>query len=134
MIIKKDNTFEKVGYILVLLMVMLQGFYAVFAYLDPALFYMIRGTELVVSGDAAWVKIYASRTLFIALIIGYLLHLRSYKILMWAALFGVVMPVVDASLAYQAHASWLVVIKHIATVVYLLVIFFVLRVVVKKSP
>lgn len=53
---------------------------------------------------------------------------------MWAALFGVVMPVVDASLAYQAHASWLVVIKHIATVVYLLVIFFVLRVVVKKAP
>lgn len=42
MIIKKDNTFEKVGYILVLLMVMLQGFYAVLAYLDPALFSMIR--------------------------------------------------------------------------------------------
>ena len=130
---KNYNTFEKLGYVLVLLMAMIQGFYAIFAYVDPAAFATIRGTDLVVAGDADWVIIYASRTLFIALITGYLLHSRSYKILMWAALFGVVMPVADVLLAYQAQAPLKVVIKHLATIVYLLVTFFVLRVVVNKQ-
>lgn len=124
---------ERLGFILVLLMALLQGGYAIYAYIDPASFAILRGTELLVVGDLDWVKIYASRTLFVALIIGYLVFLRNYRILAWASLFGAVMPVTDAILAYQAQAPDKVVLKHVATVVYLLVTFFVLQVIVRKQ-
>lgn len=124
---------NKIGFMLVLLMALLQGFYAVFAYLDPAAFSNLRGTVLASTGDLDWVKIYASRTLFVSLIIGYLLYLRNYKILVWAALFGTVMPVTDGWLAYQAGASFDVVAKHVATVVYLIATFIVLQTVVKRE-
>ena len=130
---EKSKALEYLGYVLVLLMAILQAAYAVYAYFDPAAFADLRGTALQLSGDADWVKIYASRTLFVALIIGFLLYLRNYKILAWAALFGLVMPLTDAWLAYQALASDKVVIKHVITAVYLLVTFFVLRAVVRKS-
>ena len=124
---------EKCGFVLVLLMALLQGGYAIYAYLDPTGFSVLRGTELFAVGDSDWVKIYASRTLFVALIIGYLLYSRNYRVLVWAALFGAVMPVADALLAYQAQAPGKVVLKHIATVVYLLITFFVLQVIVSKQ-
>jgi hypothetical protein len=129
----KHNFLERSGYVLVLLMALLQGGYAIYAYVDPFAFSVLRGTELLVSGDSDWVKIYASRTLFVALIIGFLLYSRNYKILVWAALIGVVMPVTDALLAYQAQAPTAIVYKHIATVIYLLVTFFVLKVIVRKQ-
>ena len=129
----KHGALERSGYILVLLMALLQGGYAIFAYVDPAAFSILRGTELLDVGDSDWVKIYASRTLFVALIIGYLLYRRNYKVLAWASLFGAVMPVTDALLAYQAQAPDKVVFKHIATVIYLLVTFFVLQVIVRKK-
>ena len=90
------------GFLLVALMAILQGFYAIYAFVDPTAFAMLRGTELVVVGDSDWVRIYASRTLFVALVIGYLLYLQNYRILKWVAIFGVVMPVADAVLSYQA--------------------------------
>ena len=114
-------------------MVLLQGGYAIYAYIDPASFAILRGTELVVVGDGDWVKIYASRTLFVALIIGYLLFSRNYRILVWASLFGAVMPITDAILAYQAQAPDKVVLKHAVTVVYLLATSFVLQVIVRKQ-
>ena len=114
-------------------MALLQGGYAIFAYVDPAAFSVFRGTDLLDAGDSDWVAIYASRTLFVALIIGYLLYWRNYKVLAWASLFGAVMPVTDALLAYQAQAPDKVVFKHIATVIYLLVTFFVLQVIVRKK-
>lgn len=129
----KFGTIEKLAFILVLLMAALQLTYAVYAYVDPAAFSLLRGTELFASGDADWVKIYASRTLFIALIIGYLLYLKQFKILALASLFGIVMPVTDALLAYQALAADKVVVKHIATALFLAVTFFVLRVAVKRA-
>jgi hypothetical protein len=43
------------------------------------------------------------------------------------ALFGIIMPVTDAVLAFQAQAPFKVTIKHIATVIYLLITFFVLQ-------
>lgn len=129
----KYKLLERLGYILVLLMALLQGGYAIYAYVDPAAFSILRGTELLVVGDSDWVKIYASRTLFVALIIGCLLYFQNYKILVWASLFGAVMPVTDALLAYQAQAPDKVVFKHIATVIYLMVTFLVLRFIVKKQ-
>ncbi len=125
---------EKVGFVLVLLMILLQGFYGIFAYIDPVAFSNVRGTELFALMDADWVNIYGSRTLFITLVLGFLLYSRYYSILMWCALFGIVMPVTDGILAYQAAAPFKVIFKHIATIAYLVIIFFVLkRVVVQKA-
>lgn len=119
-------------FILVLLMTVLQGIYALHAYIDPSAFSVLRGTVLTDIGDADWVRIYASRTLFLALIIGYLLYLQNYNILKWAAIFGLVMPVTDAVLAYHAQAATQVLFKHIGTAGYLLVTFFVLHRLTKR--
>ena len=129
----KSTKLEKVGFVLVALIVLLQGFYGTFAFIDPELFSVVRGTELFSAMDADWVAIYGSRTIFITLIFGYLLFTRNYVVLMWGALFGVVMPITDGLLGYEAHAPFKVVAKHIATVVYLLIIFFVLKKVVAQK-
>ena len=115
------------GSVLVALMAILQGIYAIYAYVDPASFATARGTELVAVGDMDWVRIYASRTLFVSLIIGYLLYLQNYGILKWAAIIGLVMPVTDGFLAYEAHASTQVILKHAATTGYLLATYWVLQ-------
>lgn len=112
---------KKIGVVLVLIMTILQAFYAAYAYIDPIAFSALRGTDLVSVADADWVKIYASRTLFISLIVGLLLYLRNYAILFWVAVFGIVMPVTDALLAYEAGANFITIFKHIATVVYLII-------------
>lgn len=128
-----NKKYMKVGFLLVLIMTLLQGFYAIFSYLDPAAFAVVRGTELFSPMDSDWVKIYGSRTLFIALLLGYLLYIRNYSVLMWCALFGTVMPITDGFLAYEAQAPFKVVVKHIATIVFLLVTFFVLRVAMREK-
>jgi len=124
---------KKIGFTLVLLMALLQGFYGIFAFIDPITFSTVRGTDLVSTQDIDWIQIYASRTLFVALIIGVLIYSKAYNILMWAALFGVVMPITDGLLAYQAGAALNVVVKHGATVLYLLITFLVLRAIVNKD-
>jgi hypothetical protein len=129
----KSSRLEKVGFILVALIVLLQGFYGTFAFIDPAMFSVVRGTELFSGMDADWVAIYGSRTIFITLIFGYLLYTRNYVVLMWGALLAVIMPITDGLLAYEAQAPLKVVAKHIATIVYLLVVFFVLKKVVANK-
>ncbi len=129
----KRKLVEKIGVALIFAMVLLQSVYAIYAYLDPDAFAVLRGTELFASTDADWVKIYASRTLFVALVVGYLLVLKEYRILAWVSLFGTVMPATDAYLAYGAGAENNVVLKHIATMVYLLITFCVLTFVVKSK-
>jgi hypothetical protein len=129
----KSTKLEKVGFVLVALIVLLQGFYGTFAYIDPSMFSIVRGTELYSNMDADWVAIYGSRTIFITLIFGYLLYTRNYAVLMWGALFAVVMPITDGLLAYEAQAPFKVVAKHVATILYLLIIFFVLKKVVANK-
>jgi hypothetical protein len=129
----KKSKLEIVGITLVLLMTVLQGFYGLFAYIDPLSFANVRGTELFSNMDSDWVNIYGSRTLFITLIFSFLLYAKHYSIIMWCALFGIVMPVTDGFLAYQAEAPFKVVFKHIATILYLAITFFVLKAVVNKK-
>jgi hypothetical protein len=129
----KSTKLEKVGFVLVALIGLLQGFYGTFAFIDPTMFSVVRGTELFSVMDADWVAIYGSRTIFITLIFGYLLYTRNYAVLMWGALFRIVMPITDGLLAYEAQAPFKVVAKHIATVVYLLIIFIVLKKVVAQK-
>ena len=123
-----SKKYRKTGIVLVLIMTLIQAFYAVFSYIDPAAFAVVRGTELFSPMDSDWVKIYGSRTLFITLLLGYLLYIRNYSVLMWCALFGTVMPITDGFLAYQAEAPFKVIFKHMATIVFLLVTYFVLKV------
>ena len=118
---------EVAASVMVALMAILQATYGVYAYLDPSAFSELRGTELFSVGDSDWVAIYASRTLFVAFIIGFLLIRKEFKLLMWSALFGTVMPITDAWLAYQAGAEGAVVYKHVATIIYLLITSFLLR-------
>ena len=40
----KSTKLEKVGFVLVSLIVLLQGFYGTFAFIDPAMFSAVRGT------------------------------------------------------------------------------------------
>lgn len=124
---------QKVGILLVFLMVLLQFAYACFAYLDPAAFATVRGTELFESRDIDWVRIYASRTMFVSLIIAYLLYRRQFNILAAASLLGLVMPVTDTLLAIQASAPTGVIAKHVATSAFLLATFLVLRA-AQRSP
>ena len=127
------SNLERTGVVLISLIVLLQGFYGTFAFLEPGMFSVVRGTELFSDRDTDWVKIYGSRTIFITLIFGYLLYTRNYIVLMWGALFAVVMPITDGLLAFEAQAPFKVIIKHIATIVYLLVIFFVLKKVIANK-
>ena len=128
-----NTAYNKAGVLLVCIMALIQGFYAMFSYIDPTAFAVVRGTELFSPMDSDWVRIYGSRTLFITLILGYLLYVRDYSVLMWCALFGTVMPITDGFLAYEAQAPFKVVFKHIATMVFLLVTFFVLKVAISKK-
>jgi hypothetical protein len=130
---QKGKLVERIALSLVFVMALLQAVYAIYAYLDPQAFSLLRGTALFASNDGDWIKIYASRTMFVALIIGFLLIIQEYKVLAWASLFGTVMPATDAFLAYLAGAESVVVYKHVATLVYLLITFYVLKLVVKNE-
>jgi hypothetical protein len=130
---QKGKLVERIAIALVFVMALLQAVYSIYAYLDPQAFSLLRGTALFASNDGDWIKIYASRTMFVALIIGFLLIIQEYKILAWASLFGTVMPATDAFLAYLAGAESVVVYKHVATLVYLLITFYVLKLVVKNE-
>lgn len=124
---------EKTAYVFVFVMALLQLLYGVYAYIDPAAFSVVRGTVLFNAGDADWVQVYASRTLFIALIIAYLLYTKNLAALSMAALLGAVMPLTDAWLAYQAQAADQVVWKHVATLAYLAITFVLLRIVMHRQ-
>jgi hypothetical protein len=129
----KAEFLSKAGFVLVFLMAALQLAYALYAFANPAAFSLTRGTELFAAGDSDWVRIYASRTLFIALIIGYLLYRKQFKILSTASLLGTVMPITDAWLAYQASAGANVLLKHVVTALFLFVTFIILRSVVRRG-
>jgi hypothetical protein len=131
--LKGKTKLEWTGFTLVLLMVLLQSFYAVYAYVDYGSFAVLRGTDLVSIVDKDWVQIYASRTLFVALIIGYLLLVKNYRALVIASIFGVVMPITDGALAYASDAPAAVVLKHVIIVVYLLLTAFVLQAIIKQK-
>ena len=129
----QSNPLRAVGFWLALVMGLLQAVYAVQAFVDPSGFATYRGTPLSADGDTDWVRIYASRTLFVALIVGLLLARMDIATLKWVALLGVVMPVGDAYLAHKAGASFAVVSRHVATVIYLLVTFAALLVWCKRN-
>jgi len=119
-------SWRAVGFWLVLAMALLQMFYSIYAFTSPVEFASYRGSRLTPGGDTEWVRIYASRTLFVSMILGLLLLLQEVPVLKWISLLGIVMPLSDAALAYQNAAPISMISRHLATVVYLLVTFAVL--------
>ena len=86
---RKDEVCRLTGYWLVLIMACLQAFYAFQAFVDPVSFASFRGTPLMKVDDADWVRIYVSRTLFVALIVGFFivsqeLHVTEMDCVIWA--------------------------------------------------
>lgn len=107
---------------------LLQGVYAVWAFLDPSAVAAYRGGSIQGAGETLWLHTYASRTLFIALLVALLLWRRDVAALQWVALIGLIMPASDAWSAVQLKAAGAEadVIRHIATAIYLLITFAIL--------
>ena len=126
-------SWRAVGFWLVLAMALLQMFYSIYAFTSPVEFASYRGSHLAPGGDTDWVRIYASRTLFVAMMLGLLRLLREVSLLKWISLLGIVMPLSDAALAYQSAAPNSIISRHVATVVYLLITFAVLTYWLKRN-
>ena len=126
-------SWRTLGFWLVLAMAILQMYYSFRAFSSPIEFASYRGIELVSVGDRQWVSIYASRTLFVGLLLGVLLLRREVILLRWISLLGVVMPIGDVILAYQSAAPTSIVWRHLATIIYLLATFTVLTYWLKRS-
>lgn len=124
---KKTGWVEGLAQCMVAAMALLQLYFALSAYFDPTAFSVSRGTSLLDNGDSDWVQIYASRTFFIALFLGVLLLRREYSLLAWSASLGTVMPITDGILAALDQAAFTYQLRHMATLAYLIVAFFVLR-------
>mgnify|MGYP006141347401 FL=1 len=86
----KGNTLiiNRVGFTMTFMMALLLAIIAMYLYIAPHTFALVRGAELVNSSAFDWVNSYALRTLFVALIIGLLLFLQTYKLLIGTSLFS----------------------------------------------
>jgi Domain of unknown function (DUF4267) len=107
-------------------MAVLQGFYALQALLNPDMFAASRGTPLAPNGDPAWVLTYASRTIFVALMVALLLARGAMSTLRWVALLALVMPIGDLFIALEMGAPRSILLRHIGTIAYLAITFAVL--------
>jgi Domain of unknown function (DUF4267) len=112
-------SWKTVGFWLVLAMALLQLFYSCFAFASPVEFASYRGSKL--GYETEWVRIYASRTLFVALVLGLLLSLQEVALLRWISVLGIVMPLSDFVLAYQSSAPSSIIARHLATIIYLVI-------------
>jgi len=129
--ISQSFSWKAFGFWLVLAMALLQLFYSCFAFASPVEFASYRGSNL--GHDTEWVRIYASRTLFVALVLGLLLSLQQVALLRWISVLGIVMPLSDAVLAFQSSAPSSIIARHLATVIYLLLTFAVLTYWLKRN-
>lgn len=117
---------RSLGFWMVAAMALLQGVYAVQAFLSPDTFAASRGTPLVNSGDPAWILTYACRTIFVSLTIMLLLARGAMSTLRWVALLALVMPVGDLLIALDAGAPRANLLRHVGTIAYLAATFAVI--------
>ena len=121
------SAWRTLGYWMATVMAVVQAVYALQAFVDPAGFAAYRGTPITGDAGAMWVHTYGSRTLFVALVVALLLIRGELATLKWVALIGIVMPISDALVAIRAEAPLAVVLRHVATGLYLLITFVVIR-------
>jgi hypothetical protein len=106
---------------------LLQGFYAVWAFVDPQAVASYRGGPLAGDSAALWVHAYGSRTLFIALVVLWLLRRGDLATLKWVTLLGLVMPLSDAWSAVHSGDPGAGIVRHVLTAAYLLLTFAMLE-------
>lgn len=106
---------------------LLQGFYAVWAFIDPQAVASYRGGPLAGDSAVLWVHAYGSRTLFIALVVLLLLRRGNLATLKWVTLLGLVMPVSDAWSAMHSADPEAGIVRHVLTAAYLLLTFAMLQ-------
>jgi hypothetical protein len=104
-------------------MALLQVAYALQAFVDPVALADFRGMSADDPASISWVYAYGTRTLFVALVVMVLLVRRDLATLRWVAVGGVVTPLGDALVALRTEATMAVVLRHVATAIYLLVTF-----------
>ncbi len=118
---------RSIGFWMAVGIALLQGFYAVWAFVDPQAVASYRGGALEGDGGALWVHAYGSRTLFIALIVLLLLRRGDLATLKWVTLFGLVMPISDAWSAMHSVDPDAGIVRHVLTAAYLLLTFAMLE-------
>lgn len=89
------------------------------AYSDPAGFAGYFGLEGAADDNPAFVYVYASRALFLALVTATLIAKQQFRAIAYFAAVAIVMPVADAIQVAQASGSPATVARHVATAVYL---------------
>ena len=100
---------------------------------DPVAFASYFGFPGAADASTAFVLVYASRALFLAVITAVLIATHQWRALMWFALAAIVMPVSDALQVALTHGSPAIVARHIAIAVYLGITAFLLHRLVVKS-
>ena len=126
-------TTRTIGFWLAVIMAALQAFNAWRAFTDPSGFAAYMGLPLTDGADPAFVLVYGLRTLFIAGLITAFLALRNLDALAWMALVALIMPIGDAWLTAQAGAPTVIVFRHVAIALYVLLAFFFLRRAVERT-
>lgn len=116
-----------IGFWLAVVMAALQALNALRAITDPSGFAAYMGLPLADGADQAFVLVYGLRTLFIAGLITAFLVLKNMDALAWMALIALIMPIGDAWLTAQAGAPTVVILRHCAIALYVLLAFFFLR-------
>lgn len=97
------------------------------AYSDPVGFAAYFGVKGAAGGNPAFVYVYASRALFLALVTATLIAARQFRALALFGLVAIVMPLADSLQVAQAGGSPAIIGRHIATAVYLGVTAFLLN-------
>jgi hypothetical protein len=96
------NIAGRIGVALAALMAAYMFFNAVQAWADPAALAARLGLPLAGSDGEAWVRIYALRAAFIALLLAGLTLARQWRALFLLAVAAIVMPLGDAWLTYAS--------------------------------
>jgi hypothetical protein len=87
---------------------------------DPAAFATRFGLAGAADVDTGFIRVYASRALFLALVTAVLLAARQFRALGLFALVAVVMPVADALQVSAASGPQSIVVRHVVIAIYLI--------------
>ncbi|MGB3808108.1 MAG: DUF4267 domain-containing protein [Erythrobacter sp.] len=112
---------QTAGFWLAAAIAVLQGVNAVRTVLDPQGFATYMGLPVDQLSALGWVQVYGLRAGFIALLTTVLLARSDFAALRWMALAALLMPLGDAWLAAGAGADGLIVARHLAIALFLLI-------------
>lgn len=113
--------FQSLGFWLAIPLAALQALNVFRAVHDPAGFAVYFGAPLAAPADAAWVFVYAARTLFITLLATGFLIRGNLSALAWTTIAALVMPLGDLYVAHAAGAPMGTLLRHAAIFLYLVV-------------